>query len=67
MNWQPIATAPKDADKILLYSAEEGFDCGYWEESVWLPKGGAWIIYLARSDTAILNPTHWMPLPEPPK
>jgi len=67
MDWQPIETAPKDGKRFLIWSAIDGMEIGYWSTSLWVKKGGAWIIYEARSDTIELEPTHWMPLPEPPK
>lgn len=69
MNWQPLETAPKDGTRLLLLSGPE-IDVGYWSESVWcqtLATQGAWIIYENRSDTVILYPTHWMPLPPWPE
>jgi hypothetical protein len=70
--WQPIETAPKDCP-ILIY--------GTWDSelSCELPKEdpdifmaeyceGAWsIIGGAYYSTFVYRPTHWMPLPEPPK
>jgi hypothetical protein len=71
MNWQPIETAPKDGTRVLIY--------GYWdgelsdldeEPEVWKARFslGTWWVdsdqyYVAR----VVNPTHWMPLPKPPK
>lgn len=51
--WQPISTAPKDT-RILAYNKE-------WDERVVVLtlRGGAWAAGYA--------PTHWMPLPDPPK
>jgi len=61
--WKKINTAPKDGTSVLVYFCEikgwnEGvveasFQDGYWED-----VAGAF------HDDA---PTHWMPLPEPPK
>lgn len=60
MEWQPIETAPKDETEILT-----------------LRKGGmtAVAIYFPHQEAEwccvdgmhLLNVTHWMPLPEPPK
>lgn len=64
-DWQPIETAPKaDFERILLSSATWPYPAiGYWdsEEHVWADDDGPWA-YLNPED----QPTHWMPLPEPP-
>jgi hypothetical protein len=62
--WQPIETAPKDGTQILLAvyfsGAGWGIAAGGWEQKrshwwSWMFNGG---------DDA--QPTHWMPLPDPP-
>ena len=68
MNWQPIGTAPQDGTEVILfyphlrddgfvtaghYYRNDGGDGPYWYAD--LVNGGA------------SPPTHWMPLPEPPK
>ena len=74
MEWQPIETAPKD-EVILLYrpdaikwakvapgkwEPQEHYTrpSPYWE--ICLHIGGAY-------ESRKWPPTHWMPLPEPPK
>ncbi len=65
--WQPIDTAPKDGTWVLLtggHAAEPTGPCvvGFWDRDDWAYAhwDGSWYsIYEA--------PTHWMPLPEPPK
>ncbi len=66
--WQPIETATKDGTRLLLWaagSAADEIEVGYWSTSVWT-YGGGWINCENRSDTVVLKPTHWMPLPMPP-
>jgi hypothetical protein len=66
--WRPIQSAPKDGTELWLYAPDESpsqfvgryevsGEYGYWaysEELVMQVVGEA-------------GPTHWMPLPEPPK
>jgi hypothetical protein len=67
--WQPIETAPKDADVILtdgrrvsqggwLSEIDQGAD---YEGMGGCPPAGWWSV------EGIDEPTHWMPLPSPPK
>jgi len=74
MAWQPIETAPKDR-VVLLYRptafawalVATGMWCAqethkrprpYWK--LWPIAGNQW-------DARAWEPTHWMPLPEPPE
>ena len=57
--WQPIETAPKDGRDLLLYPSV------FVGVPVHVGKfyGGAWRMqHLAMGR----DPTHWMPLPDPP-
>jgi hypothetical protein len=57
--WQPIETAPKDEDCVLLYQHGGGVQPGYWERSV-----KSWLVVETRELTGgFAEPTHWMPLP----
>lgn len=51
--WQPISTAPKDGDHILLLTVTGAMVVGYWRAVYWTSVPGRWA----------LDPTHWMPLP----
>lgn len=71
MKWQPIETAPKDGRSLWL--VEDGMSIGlaiphqcvgYWVADRRYTAGGSWV-QVDRS--WILSPTHWMPLPDPPK
>lgn len=58
--WQTIESAPKHGSDILLYEDFEPAVCkGYWADAdeEWRPS---------RGERFWLQPTHWMPLPEPP-
>ena len=71
--WQPIESAPKDGTKILLYYQDRSrVVCGHWYWDGYAKKPRPywtsdneqlWGRYFHRET----SPTHWMPLPEPPK
>jgi hypothetical protein len=67
--WQPIETAPKDGRRLILHWSTTGYvDVRYWrpgQERWWgFPDSDP----RYDPDLAIKNvPTHWMPLPKPPK
>ena len=63
--WQPIETAPKNETEIWAFNGEqarmlwiEGDGYGLW---CWADE------CLCDIDPEPEQPTHWMPLPEPPK
>lgn len=59
--WQPIETAPEDGRQVIVYGGTvlgekvemRGADGGWWR--------------LCKKQGYHSIPTHWMPLPEPPK
>ena len=71
--WQPIETAPKEFDstgitqRIILGFAPDEKDytspsCeGYWRSDGWVSSLDAF------TPVAYLQPTHWRPLPAPPR
>lgn len=73
-DWQSIETAPKDGTVIRVHCAElldedfnkhgstEAFwqDTEGWKAALWDSDNDAWY-------AEIIQPTHWMPLPDPPK
>lgn len=65
--WQRIDTAPKDGTNILCTDGEE-IKVAFWSMSPWVTWNGqgSWTVFLCRSDSEIICPTHWMPLPELP-
>lgn len=72
-SWQPIATAPKDGTRVDIWvpSSSGGYrvpNCS-WDFHHWLngkPVGEkSW--EQGSPDGPVANPSHWMPLPEPPK
>lgn len=61
--WQPIETAPQDGTEVLLHCAEGDINVAYWDGTWWADtiEGGD----VTRRGSG--EPTHWMPLPEPPQ
>lgn len=73
--WQPIETAPRDGTHILGYIYDEP-DVIWFETSKNWPTDpvgiNAWtngVVSNGGYDCGynIIEPTHWMPLPEPPQ
>lgn len=80
MSWQPIKTAPKDGTEVLLWCRcawrdATGFvDKGSFRMDANASPGDSaeWLKddyddYSCGMASTPLNPTHWMPLPEPPE
>jgi hypothetical protein len=76
-DWQPIETAPMEGSFVLLTG---GKFCSNWEKNQPKPDfvigrwendprwEGDWIIYYDLTGCGrYYDPTHWMPLPQPPK
>lgn len=69
MTWQPIETAPKDGISILLYPAIRSQDTcceGAWTASKHL-GGEGWYDLAVGHHNWLWKPTHWQPLPAPPR
>lgn len=74
MEWQPIATAPKDGTNVLLwchdyrkieigsFRVDGGFSDN--EEPLWLDN--SYDDFSCGYASVPLEPTHWMPLPAAP-
>jgi hypothetical protein len=63
--WQKIETAPKDGTIILAYCPNHFYNGGaFIGEAVFIPEFSIWE---ERIDGCVVEPTHWMPLPNPPK
>jgi hypothetical protein len=60
--WMPIETAPKDETRVRLLcpdGEDTGYFCAYpWNDSI----PGEW-----STDKGYGEPSHWQPLPKPPK
>jgi hypothetical protein len=69
--WQPIETAPKDGSAILIWPAQSALtgstECMIISYVVrWHDWKEAWI-EASGEEYDTFYPTHWMPLPPPPK
>ena len=65
--WRPIETAPRDGTNILLSNLGFGLVdelpfTGYWDASV-----NGFAMQHVGNLCGFAKPTHWMPLPTPPK
>lgn len=72
--WQPIETAPEKTTILLWQPGRvQSIDIGRLERNVTLNSGEVVTYYWGsgyladRSNSQWREPTHWMPLPEPPK
>ena len=61
--WKPIKTAPKDGTRVLLYDAD-GTSIGHYSVHRRISSEYGW---LGEDGFPLVNPTHWQPLPDPPK
>ena len=72
MNWQPIETAPKNGSHILAYWPDVFGVANATQSETWFgPKGSTlddsvWQTAYEWGGHGS-DPTHWMPLPEPPE
>lgn len=78
MTWQPIETAPKDGTSVLLCKEidADGNPIDWSEDlktaqvfvqvAAWWED--CWVVYCSLIEDPLLHfePTHWMPLPDPP-
>lgn len=61
--WMDIETAPKDGTPVLLgFSKNWHALVGHWEWPLWGELNRDFGF-----DPFEMQPTHWMPLPEPPR
>ena len=73
--WQPISTAPKDGSEVVLFipgDHNRHVVIGSWDDAqysrrprpYWTSDGARiWGVRWSRDN----QPTHWMPLPQPPQ
>lgn len=62
-DWRPIESAPRSGVSILVCLAGTNANCvwkAYWAQR---KRGARWEAWGCQVP---FNPTHWMPIPEPP-
>lgn len=72
--WRTMDSAPESGDVILVYRPDSGvFSAHYVEEDAHTsnylnpPEGECYWFSTCGDDLTNEMPTHWMPLPQPPK
>lgn len=73
--WQPIETAPKDGTVIIVWTNHDEVEVTSWYQTKgygYEPVPGTEFFREVRGKVLYEGwngntPTHWMPLPEPPK
>jgi len=70
-DWQPIETAPRDGSSVIVFGpAMNKPTLGHWDAERYSrnPKPHwEWAPYFGVRWNRDNQPTHWMPLPEPPR
>ena len=67
-DWQPIETAPKDGERILLAWGIDAIEIGWWKHNGRTQRSYFAIDHeMDDYELADDQPTHWMPLPLPPQ
>jgi len=68
VNWQPIKTAPRTGEHILIASKNYVMEARWWpayygdkSDPGWMPAN------LDEEYGGYMDPTHWMPMPEGPR
>ena len=68
--WKPIETAPRDGREIMAINAEAGEFARprfcRWFRATRAARNGT-EFWAVRGTSQAIHPTHWMPLPEPPR
>jgi hypothetical protein len=69
--WQPIETAPKDGENVLLWCKHRGVVRGHWDENIYAKRPKPYWTHdrerlYGVAETRRDQPTYWQPLPSPP-
>jgi hypothetical protein len=63
---QPISTAPQ-GQRILLYCQRKSTDEGWWQIGLLCTDIGKFIDDDSEPNWLLVQPSYWMPLPQPPQ
>lgn len=68
-DWMPIESAPKGNQSVLLIAANTPIPmyCGRYRLGFWGEPQQDYLAWRCDSSGKFATPTHWMPLPQPPK
>jgi hypothetical protein len=66
-NWKPIETAPRDEGRMLLWARASLPDESYSIEIGRFDPDLGWVIDVGQAGVTQIEPSQWMPLPDPPK
>lgn len=61
--WRPIETAPRDGTDVMLYANHDCYIAA-WYDDAW--HADFTVLAKMPFEQEAGEPTHWMPLPEPP-
>ena len=72
MEWIKVKDLlPSEGIKVLCWDPKRNHTAGYWISRKDLEDGRMWVINNTSGGIGtkyeVFPPTHWMPLPEPPK
>ena len=67
--WRPIETAPRDGSGMMILGKSGVVLSPCQWETGEISEDGFWLWWQAEPEwlTEVKDPTHWMPLPEPPE
>ncbi len=64
--WLPIETAPKDGTRILVWIPGDGSHIAAFDPDLEKHAASGWEVF-DYDESLTCKPSHWTPLPEPPK
>ncbi len=62
--WRPIESAPVDGTSVIVSNGAAVGEARFWGGSGWFWEGSS---PTDAHDGAVFHPTHWQPLPAPPR